>query len=135
MHIINHLPSPLLHNHTPYLLLFNKLLYYTNFKSFCCLPHASKIQQNPTKFDHRSHKCVFLGYQDGTKGYLIYNLSTNNFFVSRNICLYELHYPFSITHDHLPLPSPHIIHHDTTDLDPFLPTLISPPHLLPLHLP
>ncbi|XP_050909342.1 uncharacterized protein LOC127123132 [Lathyrus oleraceus] len=62
----------------------------------------------------------------GTKGYLLYDLCTNKFLVSKNVCFYELCYHFSTSNDHLPLPPPYIINHDPTDLEPIA-SAASPP--------
>jgi len=47
------------------------------------------------KFDSRSRKGVFLGYQFGTKGYIILDLQNKDIFVSRDVIFYESHFPFN----------------------------------------
>lgn len=106
--------------------MFNEFPDYDSLKCFDCLAYASTIQQNCTKFDHRSNKCVFLGYQEGTKGCLLYNLSTNKFLISRNVSFYDSCNPFALTHDHLPIPPPHTPNHDINDLDLIPPHVIAP---------
>lgn len=138
VHIINCLLSPLVHNNIPYFLLFNTTPSYETLKYFGCLAYASTIQQNRAKFDPRSTKCVFLGYQEGTIGYLLFNFSTKKCFASRNVSFYETQFHFAVTHDHNPLPPLPTKHYDTTDLEPpsYDNTLTSPtqlPNLFLLH--
>lgn len=117
-HLINRLPSPLLNDNTPYFLLHNKPSDYSTLKSFGCLTYTSTLLQNITKFDYRSHNCVFLGYREGTKEYLLYNIVTNQFIVSWNVTLYEDIYPLTKTHDHWPLPPITTLNPTDTDLEP-----------------
>jgi len=53
-----------------------------------------------TKFDKKAKKCVFLGYQRGTRGYLLYNLHNREIFLSRNIEFYENNFPFYQSEKH-----------------------------------
>lgn len=98
--------------------MHNRVPDYTTFKSFGCLAYASTLSQNITKFDYRSHNCVFLGYKEGTNGYLLYDLVTNTFIVSMNVTFYESSYPFTKTHDHRPLSPPTTLNPNDIDLEP-----------------
>jgi hypothetical protein len=74
VHIINRLPSPLLNSKCPYELLFKIPPSLIHLKIFGCLSYATTLQAHRTKFNSRARKCVFIGYKDGTKGYILYDL-------------------------------------------------------------
>jgi len=58
MHIINRIPSPLLHNKSPYELLHKQPPTLLQLRVFGCLAFASTIQQNRSKFHPRARKSV-----------------------------------------------------------------------------
>lgn len=63
------------------------------FGSLC---YAHKQIRDKDKFVSRSRKCVFVGYSFGKKGWQLYDLETNEFFVSRDVIFKECDFPFSI---------------------------------------
>lgn len=96
-----------------------------HLKTFGCLAFSCTLTAHWTKFDTCDHKTVFLGFHNGTKGYLLYDLSFHNFLVTRNSIFYETKFAFhskpnSSTSSPKPNPS-----HPTTDLEPL--TSIHPP--------
>ena len=36
-----------------------------------------------------AHKCIFLGFKQGTKGYIVMDIQTREVFISRNVIFYE----------------------------------------------
>ena len=72
---------------------------------------------------------IFLGFKPNTKGYLVYNLHSNDLVVSRNVIFYENHFPSQPeTQQSQPLvsPTPFVLDHfpfETHDVVPVsLPT-------------
>ena len=51
--------------------------------------YAHVPAEKRTKLDEKSHKCVFLGYSDVTKGYRFLDVKTNKLVVSRDVIFDE----------------------------------------------
>ncbi|CAH9056118.1 unnamed protein product [Cuscuta europaea] len=98
VHIINRLPTSILHNKSPFEMLYNHAPDYNHLKVFGCLAFASTISSNRTKFDSRAHKCIFIGYSLGSKGYKLYDLTTHKTFIYRNVKFYEMIFPYKTQH-------------------------------------
>jgi hypothetical protein len=94
VYLINRLPSPLLSNKSPFEFLYNRPPSFDHLRVFGCLCYATVVHPIQ-KFEPRATRCVFVGYPTGQKGYKLYNLETNKFFVSRDVRFCEHSFPFS----------------------------------------
>ena len=56
---------------------------------FGCVEYAHIPDQLRKKVDRQGEKCVFLGYCEESKGYILYNPSTKKFFISRDVQFIE----------------------------------------------
>lgn len=63
---------------------------YSHLKVLGCLAYAHVKQD---KLDPRAIKCVFVGYPNGIKGYKLWCLDTQKFFVSRDVTFDETKFP------------------------------------------
>ena len=73
-HLINRTPTPLLNHKTPYELLFNRPPSYDAIKVFGSLFFAYNHRSKGDKFESWSHKCMFVGYPLGKKGWELFDL-------------------------------------------------------------
>ncbi|XP_015963386.1 uncharacterized protein LOC107487279 [Arachis duranensis] len=89
VHLINIQPSHFLKNKVPFEIIFGTLANLSNLKIFGCLAYASTMVHGRTKLDPRARRCIFLGFREGTKGYILFDLNSKNIFTSRNVIFYE----------------------------------------------
>jgi hypothetical protein len=88
VHIINCLPTLLLHKKTPFEILYNKLPDYSRMRVFGCIAFATIV--NPSlKFSPCATKCIFLGYPMGPKACKLYDLVTQKIFTNRDVVFLE----------------------------------------------
>ena len=91
-YLINCIPTPLLHNKSPYEQLYTHPCDISNLRVFGCLCYISILQSHRQKLDHRAHPCIFIGFKPNTKGYLVYDLHSHSINTSRNVVFYEDHF-------------------------------------------
>ncbi|XP_074310643.1 uncharacterized protein LOC141646649 [Silene latifolia] len=92
--VINRTPSRLLNGATPYELIFKSPPNFDMLRVFGSLCFAHNQRSKGDKFASRSRKCVFMGYPSGQKGWYLYDLDRQDFFVSRDVKFYEDQFPF-----------------------------------------
>ena len=56
---------------------------------FGCIAYSYILKEHRKKFDDKSEKCIFIGYNDVTKGYKLYNPETGKLIVSRDVQFLE----------------------------------------------
>jgi hypothetical protein len=114
-------------------MLFNSLLDLHELKVFGSLAYASTLHVNKTKLSPKGRKCVYLGYKQGVKGKILFDLHTKEIFISRNVTHHDHILPY-ITESTRPkwqyyTFSPHTPASDTTILtDNSLPTTLDNDH-------
>ena len=95
-YLINRLPTPLLHNTTPFEALFHSPPNYSLLKVFGCACWPNLRPYNSNKLQPRSIRCVFLGYSPIHKGYKCLHISSGRVYISRDVVFEEKFFPFNI---------------------------------------
>ena len=75
-------------------MLFHCKPSYGKIRVFGTLCFARCNPRVKDKFASRSKRCIFLGYPFGKKGWKVYDLKTQEIFVSRDVKFCEDTYPF-----------------------------------------
>lgn len=93
--ILNRIPSEVLDWLSPCEVLFKKEPDFSMLRPFGCLAYAMNLSPYRGKFDTRSIKCIFLGYNHSHKGYQLNDLDNHNVFVSRDVKFVHDKFPFA----------------------------------------
>ena len=95
-YLINRLPTPTLHNITPFEKLFASSPDYSFLKIFGCACWPNLRPYNSNKLQPRSLQCVFLGYSIRHKGYKCFHIPSSRLYISRDVVFQESLFPFKI---------------------------------------
>ena len=92
-YLINRTPSLILNGQTPYQVLYGVAPTYHHLRVLGSLCYAHETTRD--KMASRSRRCVFVGYPYGKKGWRLYDLDKQVFFVSRDVVFSEGIFPFA----------------------------------------
>ncbi|KAK3017685.1 hypothetical protein RJ639_004052 [Escallonia herrerae] len=95
-YLINRTPSSILNGKTPFEIIYGQAPEYEHLRVLGSLCFAHIQGKTRDKFSSRSHRCIFVGYPYGKKGWRLYDLETKEFFVSRDLDFYETEFPCAI---------------------------------------
>jgi hypothetical protein len=93
IYLINRLPSPVIHNESPFSKLFNKAPDYTILRTFGCLCYPLLGPYANHKLSFRSKPCILLGYGANQRGYRYFDPQTHKVYLSRNVVFDENQFP------------------------------------------
>jgi hypothetical protein len=74
---------------TPYEAWYGRKSVVHHLRPFSCIVHVRNTSPNLKKLDDRSCALVFFSFEQGTKGYRVYDPSTDRVHVSRDIVFDE----------------------------------------------
>jgi hypothetical protein len=60
-----------------------------HLRIFGCVAYAQVLEAKRRKLDDRGEKCIFVGYNEESKAYKLYNPLTNKVVVSRDVIFSE----------------------------------------------
>ena len=89
VHAINRIPSPVIHNQTPYERLFGSTPDYHHLRSFGSAYFVLLQPHEHNKLEPQSRLCCFLGYDETQKGYRCYDPVSHCLRVSRNVVFWK----------------------------------------------
>lgn len=93
VYLINRLPSSVLQGKTPYEIMYKRRNHIDHLRVFGCLCYATNVVKSD-KFAERARETILMGYFETQKGYLLLDLTSNTFFVSRHDQFKEHIFPF-----------------------------------------
>lgn len=114
-YLINRLPTPVLHNQSPFECLFHTPPDYHSLKVFGCTCYPNLHPYNTHKLQLRSVKCTFIGYGPKHKGYKCLS-SQGRVYISRDVVFDKSSFPYALSHHlkilllYLPSLLPYIFH-------------------------
>uniref|UniRef100_A0A2N9IIJ0 Reverse transcriptase Ty1/copia-type domain-containing protein n=1 Tax=Fagus sylvatica TaxID=28930 RepID=A0A2N9IIJ0_FAGSY len=92
-HLINKLPTPLLHMSSPWEQLHNVKPNFSYLKTFGCKCFPLLSPYNTHKLQPKTIPCIFLGYPPTTKGYLCQDPISKRLYISRHVLFNETEFP------------------------------------------
>lgn len=92
--VINRIPTSILHDKSPFELLFGYAPNYVNFKLFGCRVYSYLRDYSGHKLVPRSYSCIFLGYISLHKSFYCLDPDTSRVYITRHAQFDELQFPF-----------------------------------------
>ena len=89
VYLLNRAPTKSLNGKTPFEAWFGKKPGVRHLRTFGCMAYAKKLGPGVSKLSDRSIPGVFLGYEQGSKAYRIYDPVNNKLIVSRDVLFDE----------------------------------------------
>ncbi|KAL4022760.1 hypothetical protein IC575_016505 [Cucumis melo] len=102
-HLINRMPSRILHLQTPLECLqesypSTRLVSEVPLRVFGCTAYVHSFGPNQTKFTHRAQACVFVGYPPHQRGYKCFHPPPRKYFVTMDVTFCEDQPYFPVSH-------------------------------------
>ncbi|GJT30402.1 ribonuclease H-like domain, reverse transcriptase, RNA-dependent DNA polymerase [Tanacetum coccineum] len=85
IYILNSVPTKALEDITPYEAIKRRKPNLENLRVFGCMAYAKVPSQRLTKLDDRSSRMVYLGNEQGSKAYRLFDPTTQKICVSRDV--------------------------------------------------
>jgi hypothetical protein len=102
-YLINHLPSPILNNKSPYEKLLKIVFGYDHMRVFCYTCYPYSVPYNNFKLALKSKACVFLGFSSTYKGYLCFDTVNNKVYTILHVLFDETSFLYAGMNPLLPI--------------------------------
>jgi hypothetical protein len=89
VYLLNRSPTRCLKGKTPYEAWFGKKPIVRHLKVFGCVAFVKVTRPHLSKLDARGLKTVFIGYEEGSKAYRLYDPVANRVHISRDVVFDE----------------------------------------------
>jgi hypothetical protein len=89
VYILNRSPTKIVRDMIPQQAWSGKHHSVSHFKVFGCIAYAHVPKQTRSKLDDKSEKCIFIGYDEQSKAYKLFNPITKKVIVSRDVVFKE----------------------------------------------
>ncbi|KAK0608672.1 hypothetical protein LWI29_034169 [Acer saccharum] len=111
VYLINRMPTKVLHNSSPYSVIFNTDPNYCKLRVFGCLCYPWLRPYTSHKLEPRSKPCALVGYSNTHNAYLCLDSHTNRVYVSRHVVFVESEFPFASRFSHTSHSLPDQVNH------------------------
>lgn len=105
--MLNKIPSMILGWKSPFELLHENAPDFQMLRPFGCLAYAFNLISHRSKFDSKTLKCIFLGYDAFHKRFLLFDLDNNRVLISRDVKFFPTVFPYSGAKESLSHPTLH----------------------------
>jgi hypothetical protein len=85
VYLLNHVPSWSLNGVTPYEAWHGRKPNVQHLRTFGCVAHAKKLGLGLHKLVDRSTPCIFVGYEEGSKAYRVYDPVSKHLIVMHDV--------------------------------------------------
>ena len=99
-YLVNKSPSSALEDKNPHEVWTGKKPSLSHLRVFGCDACVHVPKEKRTKLDNKFERCIFIGYKDGLKGYMLWNPETRKVVYIRDVVFREVKYV--VKHEVLP---------------------------------
>ena len=85
IYILNRSPTKIVRDKIPQEAWSGKHHCVSHFRVFVCIAYAHVLTETRSKLDDKSEKCIFIGYDEQSKAYKLFNPITIKVIISRDV--------------------------------------------------
>jgi hypothetical protein len=89
VYVLNRVPTKSVNGATPYEVWYSRKPTVHHLRTFGCLVYVTNTRPHLSKLEDHGHRMVFIGYDQGTKGYKVYDPVRKQDYISRDVVFDE----------------------------------------------